>query len=184
MRFKVITVLTLVVMALTFTCVALAEEEAKVTPEDIIIMVQKAAKFLEENGEAGLADFNDPKGPWVWSGTYIFVFNCEKGIIVGHPNKDLIGVELASRTDEKGVQYNLLLCEEAKNLTGGWVEYWRPTDTMDEKGEAKFRRKISYIMQVKGQPYQVGAGIYEPTMTVEELNNKIDETMNKIGDEK
>ncbi|MBN1574134.1 MAG: cache domain-containing protein [Deltaproteobacteria bacterium] len=184
MRFKVIATLTLVVMALTFTCAMAEEEKAAVTPEDIIIMVQKAAKFLEENGEAGIADFNDPEGPWVWSGTYVFVFNCEKGIIAAHPTKELVGVELASRTDEKGVQYNLLLCEEAKNPTGGWVEYWRPTDTMDEKGEAKFRRKISYIMQVPGQPYQVGAGIYEPTMTVEELNNKIDEVMKKIGEDK
>ena len=184
MRLKAIAILTLVVMALTLTCAALAEEETKVTPEDIIIMVQKAAKFLEEKGEAGLAEFNDPEGPWVWSGTYVFVFNCEKGIIVGHPNKELIGVELASRTDEKGIQYNLLLCGEAKNPTGGWVEYWRPTDVMDEKGEAQFRRKISYMMQVPGQPYQVGAGIYEPTMTVDELNNKIDEVMNKIKEEK
>jgi len=183
MRFKAIITVISVVAALTFTCVVLAEDEAKVTPGDIIIMVNKAAKYLEESGEAGLADFNDPKGPWVWSGTYVFVFNCEKGVIAAHPNKDLIGVELASRKDEKGVQYNLLLCDEAKNPTGGWVEYWRPTDVMDEEGNAKFRRKISYIMQVPGLPYQVGAGIYEPTMTVEELNNKIDEVMKKVKEE-
>jgi len=175
MKIKKIVPLLSVVLAMMFVCVAAAEEKAAVTPKEIIIKVHKAAKYLEEKGEAGLAEFNESEGPWVWSGTYVFVFNCEKGIIVAHPNNKLIGVELASRTDEKGVQYNLMLCEEAKNPMGGWVEYWRPTDVMDEDGKAKFRRKISYIISVPGTPYEVGSGIYEPSMTVEELNNKIDE---------
>lgn len=169
MRSKVIITMLTVVMALSFACAALAEEAA-VTPEEIIAKVREAAKYLEENGEAGLADFNKAEGPWVWSGTYVFVFDCGKGVIAAHPNNKLIGVELGSRKDEKGVQYNLKLCEESKKPNGGWVEYWRPTDMMDEEGNMKFRRKISYILSVPGQPYEVGAGIYEPSMTVEELN--------------
>ena len=30
-------------------------------------------------------------------------------------------------------------------------------------------RKISYVMSVAGQPYQLGAGIYDETVTLEEL---------------
>ncbi len=175
MKTKKIVSLFSVVLALMFFCVAVAEEKPAVTPEEIIIKVREAAKLLEEKGEAGLADFNKPESPWVWSGTYIFVFNCEKGIIAAHPNNKLIGIELASRTDPKGNRYNLDLCEASKKSEGGWVEYWRPTDTLDEKGEAKYRRKISYIISVLGIPYEIGAGIYEPTLTVEELNKMIDE---------
>jgi hypothetical protein len=144
--------------------------EDTVTPDEVIAKVEEAVAYLSEKGEAGLADFNNPEGPWVWGGTYVFVFNCDEGIIAAHPNNDLIGIELGSRIDEKGNRYNLDLCEVSKNPKGGWVEYWRPTDSMDAEGGAMYRRKISYILKVPGQPYEVGAGIYEPTMTLEELN--------------
>jgi hypothetical protein len=47
---------------------------------------------------------------------------------------------------------------------GGWIEYiWlKPDGTVP-------RRKISYVMSVDGQPYQVGAGIYHPSVSLEEL---------------
>ena len=144
--------------------------EDVVTPDEVIAKVEEAAAYLSEKGEAGLSDFNDPEGPWVWSGTYVFVFNCDASIIAAHPNNKLIGVELGSRIDEKGNRYNLDLCEASKNPKGGWVEYWRPTDSIDAEGGAMYRRKISYILKVPDQPYEVGAGIYEPTMTLEELN--------------
>ncbi len=31
-------------------------------------------------------------------------------------------------------------------------------------------RKVTYMLNVKGQPYQVGAGVYNDTATVKELN--------------
>ena len=159
-----------------FTCMfmfllsSFAIAQDAVTPQDIIDKVTEAAAFLAENGEEGLTSFNQAEGPWVWGGTYVFVFDCESGIIAAHPNNDLIGVELGSREDVNGFKYNLALCEEALKQNGGWVEYWRPTDTLDSEGNQQYRRKISYIIGVDGQPYQVGAGIYEPDMTVDELN--------------
>ncbi|OQX07817.1 MAG: calcium:proton antiporter, partial [Desulfobacteraceae bacterium IS3] len=48
-----------------------AEESA--TPEEIISKVRAAAEFLSKAGEAGLAQFNEPKGQWVWKDTYVFV---------------------------------------------------------------------------------------------------------------
>ncbi len=155
---------------LTLAMISTVIAENEITPDEVIAKVGDAAAYLSEKGEAGLADFNDPEGPWAWGGTYVFVFNCDEGIIVAHPNNELIGVDLGSRIDEKGNRYNLDLCEASKNPKGGWVEYWRPTDSMDAEGGAMYRRKISYILKVPGQPYEVGAGIYEPTTTVEELN--------------
>jgi len=162
------TILFICILLLLFSTFAAAQDA--VTPQDIIDKVTEAAAFLAENGEEGLSEFNQAESPWVWSGTYVFVFDCDSGIIAAHPNNDLIGVELGSREDVNGFKYNLALCEEASKPNGGWVEYWRHTDMMDEEGNVQYRRKISYIISVDGQPYQVGAGIYEPDMTVDELN--------------
>ncbi len=147
-----------------------------VTPAEVIAKVTEAAAFLSEKGEAGLAQFNDPKGPWSWKDTYVFVFNCDKGTIIGHPNKELVGTELASRVDKNGFKYSVALCEESKKPSGGWVEYWRPSDVIDETGTAEYRRKVSYILKVPGQSMEVGAGIYEPTLTVDELNKMLEGT--------
>jgi len=165
---KIFGLLFSALLILAMTGVTVAEDV--VTPDEVIAKVEAAAAYLSEKGEAGLSDFNDPKSTWTWSGTYVFVFNCDAGIIAAHPNNELIGVELGSRVDEKGNRYNLDLCEASKNPKGGWVEYWRPTDSMDAEAGEMYRRKISYILKVPGQPYEVGAGIYEPTMTLEELN--------------
>ena len=171
MRKKLILLLPVL---LTLAMVSMVIAEDQVTSDEVIAKVREAAAYLSEKGEAGLADFDNPEGPWTWGGTYVFVFNCNEGIIVAHPNNDLIGVELDSRVDEKGNHYNLDLCEASKNPKGGWVEYWRPTDLMDAEGGEMYRRKISYMLKVPGQPYEVGAGIYEPTITVEELNEMLE----------
>jgi hypothetical protein len=34
----------------------------------------------------------------------------------------------------------------------------------------KISRKVTYMLSVKGQPYEVGAGVYDDTATVEELD--------------
>jgi hypothetical protein len=156
----------------TVSALSAAAEEV-VTPDEVIAKVRAAAVFLSEKGEAGLAQFNDPKGAWSWKDTYVFVFDCDKGVIIGHPNKELVGTGLASRADKNGFKYNLALCEEAKKPSGGWVEYWRPTDVVDEAGTAEYRRKVSYILKVPGQPMEVGAGIYEPTVSVDDLSKML-----------
>ena len=47
---------------------------------------------------------------------------------------------------------------------GGWVEYvWlKPGGQMP-------LRKVSFVLSVDGLPYQVGAGIYDQTMTLEDV---------------
>ena len=167
-------------IAVIFLCsvawVLPAAAEEAVTPTEVIATVEAAASFLSEKGEAGLASFNDPKGLWSWKDTYVFVFDCSRGIIIAHPNKELVGTELASRVDKNGFKFNIALCAEAEKPSGGWVEYWRPTDVIDDTGTAEYRRKISYILKVPGQSMEVGAGIYEPTLTIKELNEMLGET--------
>ena len=155
--------LVLVVLVLALTADAYPQEGT--TFDVIITKVRLAARVLEENGAAGLGEFNRPDGPWVWADTYIFVYNCDEGIIAAHPNNDLIGVRLDTLIDVNGTYLGLDLCNASKLEKGGFTEYW-----WEKLGEGQPSRKISYIYQVPGQPYQVGAGIYEPDMTVDELN--------------
>jgi len=137
----------------------------------IITKVRLAARVLEEKGAAGLSEFNNQSGAWVWADTYIFIYNCEEGIIAAHPNNDLIGVGLDTLIDVNGTYLGLDLCNSSKLEKGGFTEYW-----WEKLGEDKPSRKISYIYQVPGQPYQVGAGIYEPDISISELELLLDRT--------
>jgi signal transduction histidine kinase len=137
----------------------------------IITKVRLASRILEEKGAAGLSEFNEPEGAWVWADTYIFVYNCEEGIIAAHPNNDLIGQRLETLLDAKGTSLGLFLCDAAKLEKGGFAEYW-----WEKLGEEEPFRKITYIYQVPGQPYEVAAGIYEPSITLAELELLLERT--------
>lgn len=143
-----------------------AEEPA--TPEEVIVKVRAAAEFLSKTGEAGLVQFNDPKGIWVWKDSYVFVINCAKEELTAHNNNKLIGVKLVNFIDKNGRYLGYDLCAESLNPKGGWTEYWwsKPGGTTPE-------RKISYVIKVPGQPYEVTAGIYSSTMTFRQLNDMI-----------
>lgn len=162
--------LLLVVFTLMMSSMVFAQEST--TFDVIITKVRLAARYLEENGEAGLAAFNDPNGAWVWADTYIFVCNCDKMICVAHPVSKWIGSDLTTLTDVRGKFFSYDLCEVSKQPKGGFVEYWF-ADITDEQE----RRKVSYALDVPGQPYQVMAGIYEPDLSLRDLYMLLDKTM-------
>lgn len=137
------------------------------TPQEIYDMVLKGATVLESLGEEGLQAFNDPKGEFVWKDTYVQVYNCEARQVVGHPNAKLLAMtpeDWWNVQDKKGTYLTRLLCEASKDPNGRWVEYWWP-----KPGETEASRKITFIIQVPGHPYQVSAGIYDDTLSIEEL---------------
>ena len=158
-------IISLICLLLTVSTVY-AEESA--TPEEVMSKVKAAAEFLSKAGESGLAQFNDPKGAWVWKDTYVFVYNCGKEEIAAHVNNKLINYKLSDLIDKNGHYLGYDLCAEALKPKGGWTEYW-----WAKAGATVPERKISYMLKVPGQPYEVGAGIYNPTMTLKQLNNMI-----------
>ncbi len=153
---------------------AIAEDDVHDTnPYYLVISkVQKAVEYLSKHGEAGLAEFNKKDGKFVWGkGMYVFVYNCEAGIIAAHPSPSRIGGKLSERVDAKGYYFADDLCKAANKPNGGWVEYYRLKDSADASiGGDKYTRKISYMLKVPGLPYEVGAGMYEPYKSVDELN--------------
>ena len=152
-----------------------AQDNAGTTYDVVVTKVRLASKFLEENGAAGLAEFNDPEGPWVWADTYVFVYDCGKDLVVAHPASERIGDKISERADVNGYHFALDLCDVANNKFGGWVEYYRPSDSADSSNSnTAYRRKITYIYKVPGTPYSVGAGIYDSELSLEELNEKVE----------
>lgn len=140
----------------------------RATAQEVFEMVLKGASVLENLGEEGLVAFNDPKGEFAWKDTYVQVYNCEAHKTVGHPNAGYLAFppdKWWNVQDKKGTYFTRLLCEAAKDPYGGWVEYWWP-----KVGETEPSRKITFIIQVPGTPYQVSAGIYDDTLSIEELN--------------
>lgn len=151
---------------------ALAEDA--VTPEEVIAKVREAAAHLAKEGAAGLADFEKEGSPFVWNGTYVFVYDCARDVIAAHPIPASRGLSISGLKGADGVLYGMALCKAAEVPGGSWGEYVWPKPVVDADGKAGYSeeayRKVSYMLSVDGQPYQVGAGLYNDSMTLSELD--------------
>jgi len=149
---------------LAMSIVAVAAESA--VPEEVIATVREAAYYIATNGDSVLAEFNDPNGHWVWKDTYVFVMDCPGDRYAGHPMPNVMDTKISEIVDYAGNHVGLTECRMAEeNPNGAWVEMMWP-----ELGQTTPERKICYVYKIPGLPYTVGSGIYEPTMTIEELN--------------
>lgn len=156
--------ITLILFGLSGINAVFASDSA--TPQEVVDLVNKAKDFLAANGENGFAELNDKAGPWVLKDTYVFAFDCSQGTVVTHPIKpQLIGKNLMGLKDIKGNFFFVQMCEAAKRGNNEWVEYWWP-----KPGEKKPSRKISLLISVPGTPYQIAAGVYDDSISVDELN--------------
>ena len=154
-----------------FAGTSFADDE-KATPQEVYDMVLKAAMMIEQLGEEGLNALSDTK-EFVWKDSYVWAVNCGEKTVAAHPSKKYIGMDLSKIYDKhpdesKRKLHNLEMCDGASNPNGIWVEYW-----WEKLGEEKPARKISFMIQVPGQPYQVTAGIYDDSVSIEELNATI-----------
>ncbi|QTA80056.1 Single Cache domain-containing protein [Desulfonema limicola] len=140
--------------------------QEKATPQEVIQKVKEASEFLSKAGEEGLKEFMDKNGRWVWKDTYIFIMYCKALTVTAHPIKPkLIGKNLMGLKDVTGKLFFAEFCKAEGNPKGLWVEYmWQKVD------EKMPSRKISFLMQVPGTDYQAAAGIYDETISLEELN--------------
>ena len=162
-------VITVAIILFFSTMVSPLYAGGSATPQDVIKKVKEAAEYLSKMGKAGLTSFKKRHGKWVWKDTYVFVLEEDKGTVVAHPIKPkLVGKKLMGLKDIKGNMFFVQFFQAAKKPNGGWVEYWWP-----KPGEKKASRKITYVLQAGKTPYQVGAGIYNDTITIEELNKLI-----------
>lgn len=145
------------------------------TPEEVIAKVHAAAGYIATEGEAGLSLFDEAETDYVWKDSYVFVWDCAADKVVAHPVPANRGLTISTISDMTGKALGPPLCAAAKRPQGGWVEYsWPRTmhpagaDNLEYTGEPA--RKVTYMLSVDGQPYQVGAGIIDETDTLEQLD--------------
>jgi len=168
------TLIAAVILSVCWQAVAVAGDAA--TPQEVIAKVREAAAYLEKNGAGGLKTFDTADSPYVWKDTYVFVFNCEAGLAdVATPLATAKEQKVAIDKDATGRIIGPGLCKAAERPGGSWFEYmwWKPTriEGAPQLTHAEETlRKVSYMLQVKNQPFQVGAGIYNDTATVAELD--------------
>jgi cytochrome c len=162
------------ILALGFvlTCGGTARaQQDRAPPQEVIQMVQQAAKDLAKSGEAGLATFSSKNATSVWKDSYIFVLSCKGGTAVGIANPlrpEPMGTSMAQILTfgpKSGEQIAADFCVAGRRPHGGWVEYNFP-----KPGETQAARKVSYLLAAKGTPYVVGAGLYDEKAKVEDLD--------------
>ncbi len=152
----------------------LADDAA--TPQEVIAKVREAAAYLQKHGKEGLKAFDSADSPFVFKDTYVFVYDCAAGLAdVAHPAAETKPGKIATDKDAIGKLIGPEMCKLAQRPNGGWIEYmwWKPVKVAGQQQLAytkEISRKVTYMLGVKGQPYQVGAGIYNDTATVKELD--------------
>jgi hypothetical protein len=165
-------VLAALAVGLATTAVAAADDA--VTPDEVVAKVREAAAYLSKEGAAGLPAFEQDGSPFVWKGTYVFVFDCAKDVIMAHPVAASRGVSISGLEGADGKRYGAALCDAAGKPGGGWGEYVWPKPVGSDDGTVVYSddafRKVTYMFTVEGQPYQVGAGIYNDAMTLADLD--------------
>ena len=169
-------VATLLLLGFLTSCAPESRASDAATPQEVIAKVREAAAYLQKNGAKGLKTFDTVNPRSAWKDTYVFVFNCGAGLAdVATPVATIPEQKIATNKDASGRIIGPELCKAAERPGGSWVEYlwWKPTRVQGapQMTHAKeTSRKVSYMLQVEGQPFQVGAGIYNDTATVAELD--------------
>jgi cytochrome c len=116
-------------ISLLFLAVALvAHGAAAATPDEAKAMAEKAARYLQENGEAtAFAAINDTAGPFRRGDLYVFVHDVT-GMVRAHGgNAALIGKNTVRLMDVDGKAFVKEMIEVKDT---GWVDYkWQNPET-------------------------------------------------------
>lgn len=166
MRIKVLLMAALLVAVGNINVFSQGMEEKKtVTPQEVVRNVRKAAELLKTQGKEGLEILRDPQYELNTGDAYIFIIDVEESLVVSNPRfPERNGGNIRDHLDWAGKHYGIELCDVAMR-GGGWIEFVWP-----KPGTTEGVRKISYIYPVPGLRYTVCAGIYDDTMSLDELN--------------
>jgi cytochrome c len=163
--------IVLVFLIITFVGVsrlAVSGEGRQATAEEVVAKVREAVALLSREGEKGLANFREPQSSFVWKDSYVFVADCERGIILAHPYQpEREGSLIAAGPTYAGVtaaERASAQCEAARQPGGGWWAYRFP-----KPGTTNVVRKVSYLLMVPGSRWIAGAGVYDATTPIKDF---------------
>ncbi len=163
-----IKLLLLIVVCSFYTSETFSQDMNKneiASPLEVIEKVHKTADLLKNKGKEGLEILRDPKSEFSWKDTYIFVIDVEESLVLSNPAfRERQGGNIREHLDWNNKHYGLELCKVAQQ-GGGWIEFIWP-----KPGTTKGLRKVAYIYPIPGYRYTVCAGIYNESLTIEELN--------------
>ncbi|HOB60962.1 MAG TPA: cache domain-containing protein [Candidatus Competibacteraceae bacterium] len=137
------------------------------TADEVVSKVKEAATAVKaSSADVVLSEFDKKDGKWAWKDTYVFVLDCEHGVVKAHPSEKVKGIKVTELKDKAtGQEFGTALCNAAKSTHGGWVEYmWT------KPGAEGNHRKVAYILSAGN--YQVAAGVYDDKLTAKELEAK------------
>jgi hypothetical protein len=121
---------------------ARAKEEAKE-------WVKKAIAFYKKAGKAiALAEFTNPKGPFIEADMYIFVLNL-KGTMLAHGvNEKYIGLDFCDVKDSDGRSFIREIVEVANTKGSGFVDYkwYNPVNKEDMEKHVYFEKVDEVII--------------------------------------
>ena len=145
------------IFALILTSNAFCADKA--TPEEVMAKTKEAVKLISEKGEAAYPIIRDPKGPFVWKDSYVFVQDLEGNMLV-HINPKLEGKNLMSAKDASGKLFQTEMVNGVKaSPNGSWIEYmWV------KPGEKDASKKVSFCMLVPNTKIYAGAGVWDVSL--------------------
>lgn len=138
-----------------FSSQAFAEERA--TTEECVQKTHEAAAMINAKGlEEGMKLIGDPKGPFVWKDSYVFLMDLQ-GKMLAHPMQpELTRHEhVLLQTDAADKAIFVHFVNIAKDPGQGWVDYMWP-----KPGKKSPSKKVTYIYRVPTKDLFVGAGVY------------------------
>ena len=141
-------------LAVTFiTGFSIALAQDKGTPAEAKAMVKKAVAYVKEAGrEKALAEFNNPRGKFIFKDLYIYAGTLQDGTTLAHPyTPALIGKVVMDMKDADGKYFIREKNEIAKKHGGGTINY-RWTNPKTKKVEMK----STYFEVVDGMTINCG----------------------------
>jgi hypothetical protein len=111
--------------------------------------VKKAIAFYKKAGKAvALAEFTNPKGPFIEGDMYIFVLNL-KGTMLAHGvNEKYIGLDFCDVKDSDGRSFIREIVEVANTKGSGFVDYkwYNPVNKEDMEKHVYFEKVDEVII--------------------------------------
>jgi signal transduction histidine kinase len=153
---KAVKIFCAIAAALLIAGNALAEPESA-TKEEVVVKVHEAAALINTKGvDEAIKIIGDPKGPFVWKDSYVFLMDLN-GKMLAHPIQPELTKEkhLLLMTDPTDKALFVHFVNTARLVGHGWVEYMWP-----KPGRNTPSKKLTYIYRVPGKDLFVGAGVY------------------------
>lgn len=151
---RILNVLIIATLVL-FSTQAFAVERA--TTEECVLKTHEAAAIINARGlEESIKLLADPKGPFVWKDSYVFLMDLN-GKMLAHPMQPELtqNEHVLLQTDAKDKAIFVHFVNIARDPGQGWVDYMWP-----KPGKKSPSKKITYIYRVPSKNLLVGAGVY------------------------